>query len=84
MLAAIAGNEKQPLNNMIPAACENVIAVTAMTQGNGTIDTSQDAATWFSNYLNTDVNSPNPPTPFKANLTVSAPGEGFNVILVLP
>lgn len=60
---------------MLPAACAGVVAVTAMQQGNGTIDNTQNAAEWFSNFLNLDPNSPSPPTPNKANLTVSAPGK---------
>lgn len=76
LLAVCAGNEQTALNQMLPAACEGVIAVTAMQQGNGTIDTSQKAATWFSNFLNLDTtNNPVPPTFNKQNLTVSAPGE---------
>lgn len=62
------------MNNMLPAACQGVIAVTALDQKDGTIDNTNDAATRFTNFLNTDPGASAPATPFKANMTVSAPG----------
>ena len=68
-----AGNENQPLNNMMPAACAGVIAVTAIDQDNGTINVNQGTPSW-TNWLNLDPNSPQLPTAFKDKLTVAAPG----------
>lgn len=59
---------------MYPAACEGVIAVTALRQGNGTVDATQQPAEWFSNFLNLDPNAVAPMAPNKMNFTVCAPG----------
>jgi hypothetical protein len=67
------------LNDMMPAACSGVIAVTAIDQQEGSINNSQDAAVRFTNYLNLDTraDTANHPTPFQANMTVAAPGGGM-------
>lgn len=65
------------MNDMMPAACSGVIAVTAIDQQDGAIDNTQNAADRFTNFLNLDTSAgtSNPPTSFKANTTVAAPGE---------
>jgi hypothetical protein len=73
MLRLPAGNENHPLNGMMPAACDGVIAVTAISQGNGSIDYNQGIPPW-TNFLNLDPNSPDGMTDYKYNLTVAAPG----------
>lgn len=74
---AAAGNEKTAMNDMMPAACSGVVAVTAIDQQDGSINNTQNAAERFTNFLNLDTSpgASNPPTPFKANMTVAAPGE---------
>jgi hypothetical protein len=59
---------------MYPAACEGVIAVTALRQGNGTVDVTQEPAKWFSNFLDLSPNAAQPMTFNKPNFTVCAPG----------
>jgi hypothetical protein len=58
----------------MPGACGGVIAVVALDQKDGSIDNTQSAALRFTNWLDLS-NTNNPPTPFKANLTIAAPGE---------
>jgi hypothetical protein len=66
------------MNDMMPAACSGVVAVTAIDQQDGSINNTQNAAERFTNFLNLDTSpgASNPPTPFKANMTVAAPGGG--------
>jgi hypothetical protein len=61
------------MNGMMPAACDGVIAVTAMNQGNGNIDVNQNITSW-TNFLNVDTTNPNSFTEYKYNFTVAAPG----------
>lgn len=61
------------MNGMMPAACDGVIAVTAMSQGDGSIDVNQGIPSW-TNFLNVDTTNPNSFTEYKYNFTVAAPG----------
>lgn len=57
---------------MMPAACDGVIAVTAIDQKDGSIEVDQGTPSW-TNFLYLDPQA-TPITDFKANLTIAAPG----------
>eukprot|EP00878_Enallax_costatus_P031250 GHUV01034155.1.p1 GENE.GHUV01034155.1~~GHUV01034155.1.p1 ORF type:complete len:277 (+),score=41.88 GHUV01034155.1:76-831(+) len=73
VVVAAASNDNKPLNDAVPAACPNAIAVTAIAQDDGSIN-PQNAAASFSNYLWLQNVPGTPPwTPDKMNRTIAAP-----------
>ena len=81
LLLPYTGNENKPLNNAVPAGCPSSVAVTAISQDDGAINSKNEAAS-FSNYLWLQKSGGVADwTPDKLNRTIAGPGEIAHLIL---